>query len=495
MIILLNFLTLIFIRTTRWVPEVFGSDVNSDQVIFTILSGIKSNIGFDVSLMKHFNEIVTYKSIKAVLILHAVLYFTKKILTKYEFKNKVANISKNYFLKFYAFWFSKITAYAFLALSIIYFLLSCNIFSAFYNAKIKNYGEDYFANYYVEPSKITHKVEGRKNLLLIYVESLETTLRKKEIFQENLIQQIDEIQGQEIDNFIQSIGANWTIAGMVASQCAIPLKPLYASHLDVGAFLPQAKCLGDILKDSGYQQYFLVGHDSKFGGMKAFYKTHGYQNIIGKKEWRKTSLSKNLFTSWGEGLHDDTLLDQAKIILQQAAKSKKPFNITIITSDTHFPSGHASKRCTIDEQNSGFQGSYKCSSRVIASFIKDLQKEGLLDNTVVLIMGDHLFMANDSQRKDFFSDSRSVYAKFIYDSKHLKDVRHQMTHFDVAPSLLDLLGFEGVSNKQFGLGFSVFSPIDKQRYEQILELVSSKKLLNFSPKYEELWKKSSSLEN
>ena len=50
-----------------------------------------------------------------------------------------------------------------------------------------------------------------------------------------------------------------------------------------------------------------------------------------------------------------------------------------------------------------------------------------------------------------------------------------MTHFDIAPSLLELLGFEGVSEKQFGLGFSLFSKPDEKRYHELLELIKSRK--------------------
>ncbi|MEA7614601.1 hypothetical protein ONO57_25735, partial [Salmonella enterica subsp. enterica serovar Anatum] len=41
------------------------------------------------------------------------------------------------------------------------------------------------------------------------------------------------------------------------------------------SFFPQNICLGDILKNSGYQNYFVQGANLRFAGKDVFLKSHG----------------------------------------------------------------------------------------------------------------------------------------------------------------------------------------------------------------------------
>jgi phosphoglycerol transferase len=84
---------------------------------------------------------------------------------------------------------------------------------------------------------------------------------------------------------IPAPGTNWSIAGMVASLCSVPLKPYYGNNMgSKSRFLPSLTCLGDILKAQGYEQYFITGPKLKFSGMDTFYLDHGYDVTIGRDE-------------------------------------------------------------------------------------------------------------------------------------------------------------------------------------------------------------------
>ena len=63
-----------------------------------------------------------------------------------------------------------------------------------------------------------------------------------------------------------------------------------------------------------------------------------------------------------------------------------------------------------------------------------------------------------------------------------------MTHFDVTPSLLDLLGLPDGKDTRFGLGISLFSSISAEAYERHLQAVTDKSILNKSSTYEAFWK-------
>jgi phosphoglycerol transferase len=461
-----------------WIVATFGDDLSFDQVVFHCSIGLDGLQGCDKWVINSFIEKSVFLPVKIIIIYQSLLYTTKRIQPESAskfFLNIFLSIQKS-ILRINVLISQKSTSVFLFLLTLIFAFIQLKV-----SALIGNmFGKDYFSLYYVEPSNAFIAPTKKKNLLLIYVESLETSLTNEEVHGENLLQPIDDLEGKKIENFVQVPGATCTIAGMVASQCSIPLK---FGSFNLRFFLPGVKCLGDILAQNNYEQYFLVGHNVKFDRMDVFYREHGYQNLIGKDQWEQMGLSKDLFSSWGSGLHDDTLLAQAKKIIEQASSKEKPFNITLITADNHFPHGHPSPRCHKSEMESGFQGAYKCSSRFIADFIEELKREKLLNNTVVVITGDHLFMSTRETDK-FFSNPRHVYAKFIYNDSDIQPLRDKITHFDIAPSILQLLGFVSPSgDTKFGLGSSIFATVENEEYNQILKNVASEEILNFSTKY------------
>ena len=82
------------------------------------------------------------------------------------------------------------------------------------------------------------------------------------MFGENLIELISpkNLNGKSFKSFYETRYTNWTIAAIVATQCGIPLKPMsifntkkkgkHQKHVfGLKHFLPNIKCLGDILKE------------------------------------------------------------------------------------------------------------------------------------------------------------------------------------------------------------------------------------------------------
>ena len=73
--------------------------------------------------------------------------------------------------------------------------------------------------------------------------------------------------------------SGWTIGGMVASQCGVPLFSVARGNsLSVmNSFMSSATCMGDILRQHDYQLNYMGGADSEFGGKKNFYLSHGFE--------------------------------------------------------------------------------------------------------------------------------------------------------------------------------------------------------------------------
>ncbi|MEN1599797.1 hypothetical protein AAIG97_33140, partial [Pseudomonas aeruginosa] len=86
----------------------------------------------------------------------------------------------------------------------------------------KEYGDPDFAAYYKEPSKTIP--DPKLNLVYIYGESLERTYFDNEAFPD-LTPELGALKNEGLDfsHTQQLPGTDYTIAGMVASQCGIPL--------------------------------------------------------------------------------------------------------------------------------------------------------------------------------------------------------------------------------------------------------------------------------
>jgi phosphoglycerol transferase len=451
---------------SRWVVESYGNDVAFGQFLFHIQVGLAGNEGADVAVVQSFLKMVVGYTLATTIAYLALKIFIRRKSSSQAYK-------------------------ALKVLTFVFVVFSLSVTTINFNLKDyvqTRFGEDLFTALYQPPKNVDLVTPTQpRNLILLYVESLENNF--KDIEGQNLIEPIEALPGFHVPGFRQAPGTNWSIAGMVASQCAIPLKGFDPSDWNVfkqDQFLPSALCLGDILNKFGYEQIFLTGPEVEFAGVSKFYNTHHFDQLIGRDEVKKIIKDKDLFTSWGWGLHDDSLLDLAYDIAVQTAKSPKPFNLTIITTDNHTPHGLPSPRCKPQERVTSFVGAVKCSSRSVGQFVERVLKNRALANTDIVVMGDHLYMAIPEQEKKFSKD-RTVYFKYI-NSRKEGLARTEMTHFDVAPTILDSLGLMKDNTQKFGLGYSVFAPVDNYLELQAKNL--SLEIISPSETYDALWQSS-----
>ena len=139
-----------------------------------------------------------------------------------------------------------------------------------------------FDDHYKQP--FIKQVGESKNLVVIYAESLERTYFDETIFP-GLIQELRRLESQStyFSNIKQVPRTHFTISGMVASQCGIPL--FSSSHGNsmsgMDKYLPSATALGDLLRQEGYYLAYYGGADLNFAGKGKFLSTHGFNEIPG----------------------------------------------------------------------------------------------------------------------------------------------------------------------------------------------------------------------
>ena len=151
-----------------------------------------------------------------------------------------------------------------------------------------------FEDYYVDPSSVDVSFKaGKKNLIYIFVESLEmsnASLGNGGGFEKSHIPNLEQLSLSNI-NFsntdklggaMQVDGVGWTVAGMVAQTMGIPLKLRIQGNTYSGysQLLPWAYSLGEILEQNGYNNYIMMGSDAAFGGRRELLTEHGNYDIL-----------------------------------------------------------------------------------------------------------------------------------------------------------------------------------------------------------------------
>lgn len=349
-----------------------------------------------------------------------------------------------------------------------------------------DFGPDYFGANYIRPETVSVLEQKPKNLILIYVESLEQGYSDKPVFGSDLLAPLNGLQGASFNDYQQVPGTGWTIAAIVATQCGVPLErmTIFDGNTQgqvMNSFLKNAVCLTDLLAARGYRNVFMGGASTNFAGKDKFLSQHHYHEVYGKEEWLKSGASARDMNGWG--LYDADLFSRAKTKLRELAASKQKFNLTLLTVDTHEPAGHLSAQCA-QRGYRGFEGVVSCTAAEVADFVRYARDHGYLEDTNIVILGDHLARRNPATPKLSQLPERTIFNRFIAQDMPAPN-RQQLLHFDLMPSILEFTGYQ-VAGGRMALGYSAFNQHRLQPPKDRLPEMD-KNLLNRSALYMALW--------
>ena len=472
------FLGLLFLGFYFWTKNNIG-DTNFEQLFSTVMFGFHGVLSVSLVLIE---SMVDYVLVGPLLITMFTL-FTEQW------------ISKNNYLRL-RFKFIRYMQTVFPAVLLITGLILVgsqyhipDAIKSLHNIN-QNSEEDYFAKNYKNPADVTFQMTNKpKNLILIYVEGLESTYQNPKLFGHNLLASLNEIKQPNIsfNKFKQSGGADWTIGGLVSSQCGIPLKIISLFNgnnfgKNVNQFLSGAICLGDVLKSLGYTNIFLNGASLKFSGKGTFLKTHQYEELFGREEWLANGFSMLDMIGWG--LPDDLLFQKARVKLHQLMKKDRLFNLTILTVDTHGPDGQLNKSCYAHGARV-FEDIVQCTANEVADFINYIELQGWMDRVTIVVTGDHLAKGNAVSNKLNSSASRYVF-NMIINQGSLQKNRETIVHVDLFPTILNALGITW-SDEHLALGYSGVNVLNNKlsfddHFKTIEKIVASR-----SNVYDKLW--------
>ena len=323
---------------------------------------------------------------------------------------------------------------------------------------------------YVKPSEVKLTFpEEKRNLIYIYLESMENTFLSKELggaLNYNVIPELYDLAKDNInfsDNTdvgggMEIAGATWTIAAMTAQTAGIPLKlPVDGnSYGKYSQFLPGVTSITDILHNNGYYQALMVGSDASFGGRLNYFTQHGADKVYDYYTAVSDGIIPEDYRVWW-GMEDKYLYEYAKQELTEISKSDNPFAFTMLTVDTHHVGGYRCELCG-DEYGENYENVYSCASKQAAEFVKWLSEQDFFENTAIVITGDHCSMDAEYMSRNISEDyERHIYNCFINSAAEpVKEKGRVFSQFDMFPTTLAAMGVK-IEGDRLGLGVNLFS--------------------------------------
>ncbi len=330
---------------------------------------------------------------------------------------------------------------------------------------------------YVDPQTVQLTFpENRRNLILIFLESMEASFIDRGnggISDVNYIPELTQIAldnvsfstGDKLGGF-HIYGMGFTMAGILAATAGVNYKlPVYNLNANIYAeVLPGITNLGDILEAEGYGNYYLCGSYSSFSGKKAYLKGHGNYEVMDLSyAYDAGHISGDYYNDFW-GYEDMYLYEIAKKELDRISSLDEPFNLTMLTVDTHMPEGYVCDLCK-DEFDTQYGNVLACASRQLADFLNWAKTQKWYDDTTIVIMGDHPTMATNfritEETNEYDVYDREVYNCFINCSEGL-DLTHmknrEFSTCDMFPTILASMGVD-IQGDRLALGTNLFSGI------------------------------------
>lgn len=226
-----------------------------------------------------------------------------------------------------------------------------------------------------------------------------------------------------------------------------------------------------ILKDNGYSTAAAFhGYEGDFWNRNTAYVTQGFDDYTSLEDFR---LRDDYDPSQERimGISDRMMFNQTLNIVKEY---EEPFYSFIVTLSTHSPFSVPWEDRYVDKDNMSpnlytlYIQSIAYFDRVLGEFLAALDAEGLYDNSIFVIYGDHYALTNTEadlkadveeligKPYDLFERFRVPLIIHIPGMEHHETIDTVGSHIDVLPTLLCLLGME--NNKSVMFGHNLLDP-------------------------------------
>ena len=333
---------------------------------------------------------------------------------------------------------------------------------------IKQYGEkdykkidEYFKKKGEPPvNEYTGLFEG-KNVIAVMMESMDTwTIDKKHT--PTLYKMMK--NGIEFTNYnAPFFGVGFTFSSEFAFNTGFftPVSAVSASNFSSNSF-PYA--LANLFSEKGYAANSFHFNSPEFYNRGIMHKSFGYEKYHSLSEFGITGIEAEL---------DSNILKNDELYNKMTEKT--PFYSFFITYSAHLPYSGDSEKLELakqyrpdlinsktDEEKNNMQILAADTDKFFKQLLERLEKDGLLDNTVIIAYTDHFaYGISDQEKLSKWKGKTLSYTvpAFIY-AKGIKPqkIKKPMMTIDWAPTIVNLFGLETEGRY---IGNDIFEPSNK----------------------------------
>lgn len=236
--------------------------------------------------------------------------------------------------------------------------------------------------------------------------------------------------GVSLSNLIAN--GNRTVRGLEGVLCSFV--PLPGDSIVKRDKSEDVACVATVFREAGYATAFFYGGYGVFDSMKPFMLNNGYDQFVEQSDFPSDAFS----TIWG--VADEYIFDALVARQLEQRQSGAPFFATLLSVSNHKPYRVPPGRPGFSADSPSRKGAVRYADWCIGRYLDTLRANGLLDTTLVLIVGDHgarVYGSENIPIRSYRIPALFVGAGVAQEGQRLERLCSQV---DLVPTLLDLCG-------------------------------------------------------
>lgn len=272
------------------------------------------------------------------------------------------------------------------------------------------------------------------NIVLIIMESMSAGKMTRHGDPNNLTPFLDSLSNQSLYFENAYTAGKHTFNGIFSAQFSFPA--LYSQH--TMKVIKKYNGLSHVLKSKGYSTSFFIPHDSQFDNVDGFLRENSFETVISQKEYPSDKVVSSL------GVPDDYMFEFSIPILNEKAKSGKPFFASFMTASDHGPYFVPDYFTPHSEDIK--QQTVEFADWSLRKFLYLAKEQTWFDNTIFVFVADHGAALNATYdiSLDYHHSPLIFYAPNLLGSPEVKsEISGQI---DIFPTLMGMLNVPYLNN-------------------------------------------------
>ncbi|QPA30069.1 LTA synthase family protein [Thermaerobacillus caldiproteolyticus] len=313
------------------------------------------------------------------------------------------------------------------------------------------------------PNKELFGIAKNRNVIIVSMESLQSFVINNKVNGQEITPFLNDFikQSYYFDNLYHQTGQGKTSDAEFLIENS--LYPLGRGAVFFTHATNEYNATPEILKKHGYYTAVFHANNKSFWNRDIMYQSLGYDRYFSL-----TDFDVNEENSVGWGLKDKYFFEQS---LQYLKTLQQPFYTKFITLTNHFPFELEEEDRLIPEYTSDdrtvnrYFPTVRYMDESLKAFIEGLKKEGLYDNSIIILYGDHYGISENHNEamaqylgKEKITPFDHIQLQRVpliihipgVTDKHPEVISKVSGQIDVKPTILHLLGIDTKDDIHFG---------------------------------------------